>query len=116
MIGATMLIVEGLLSSPWNLSRSEQIALFEAAVSMIESLQTQLESVQSKWISVEERLPDERGRYLTVIRCSKGIWIELNNYDHLEELWEHDMDGYSEDATEYVTHWMPLPSCPKEVK
>lgn len=67
-----------------------------------------------KWISVEEKLPEERGTYLTVVRCLKGTWVEINNYDHLEERWEHDIVEYSEDVTEFVTHWMPLPEPPEE--
>ena len=66
-----------------------------------------------KWISVSERLPTENGCYLTAIRCPKGSWIEVNDFDCLETRWDHNMDGYSEDATKHVTHWMPLPETPE---
>lgn len=72
-------------------------------------------SASPKWISVSERLPTESGCYLTAIRCPKGNWIEVNDFDCLEKRWNHNMDGYSEDATKHVTHWISLPE-PPEVK
>lgn len=107
MIGATMLIVEGLLSSPWNLSRSEQIALFEAAASMIESLQTQLESVQPKWISVEERLPerdDASAGELVLCICADGDGKPCAKEIHA---WHYSVVRR---MAQCFTHWMPLPS------
>jgi hypothetical protein len=70
-----------------------------------------LESAQPKWISVEERLPEKSGRYL--INLGNG-WVEECWFDHLEKRWEEEHGDYSEDVTEYVTHWMPLPNSPKE--
>lgn len=75
----------------------------------------QLEAAQSKWISVEERLPDNHGDFLTKIHCEKGDWIEVNTFDHTEKEWWHDTGDRTEEATEFVTHWMPLPELPKEL-
>lgn len=57
-----------------------------------------------KWISVEERLPEEEGCYLVAVkndhkrRYSKTAWFS-------RESWFARQD---------VTHWMPLPEPPKE--
>lgn len=75
-----------------------------------------LEAKVPKWISVEERLPVSYGTYLTTIRCPKGSWIETNIYERREERWEHDCGYHTEDVTEWITHWMPLPEPPKEEK
>lgn len=75
-----------------------------------------LEAKQPKWIGVNERLPEKRDNYLTVIHCPKGDWIEVNGYCHLEERWEHDCGYHTEDVTDFVTHWMPMPEPPKEAE
>ena len=74
----------------------------------------QLEAVQPKWISVEERLPDDRGNFITKIHCDNGDWIEVNTFDHTEKEWWHDAVDRTVEATEFVTHWMPIPEPPKE--
>ena len=75
-----------------------------------------LESKQPKWISVKDRLPEVYGTYLTFTQCPKGNWIETNIYEHREERWEHDCGYHTEDVTDWITHWMPLPEPPKEVE
>ena len=74
----------------------------------------QLEAVQPKWISVEERLPDDRGNFITKIHCDNGDWIEMNTFDYMEKEWWHDAVDRTVKATEFVTHWMPIPEPPKE--
>lgn len=81
----------------------------------IEQYARQLEAAQPKWISVDERLPEESGCYLVAINCPKGRWSECNSYDHLEKRWSSEWECFREDTTELVTHWMPLPESP-EVK
>lgn len=66
-------------------------------------------AAQPKWISVEERLPNDHGNFLTKIHCEKGDWIEVNTFDHTEKEWWHDAGNRTEEATEFVTHWMPMP-------
>lgn len=57
------------------------------------------------WISVKDRLPDERGSYLAyddddivIAKYDSGAW--------LDEQWG--------DELKYVTHWQPLPEAPEE--
>ena len=75
---------------------------------------SQLEAAQPKWISVEDRLPDDRGNFITKIHCDNGDWIEVNTFDYMEKEWWHDAVNCTVKATEFVTHWMPLPEAPKE--
>ena len=74
----------------------------------------QLEAAQPKWISVAEPLPDDRGNFIPKIHCDTGDWIEVNTFDHMEKEWWHDAVNCTVKATEFVTHWMPLPEAPKE--
>ena len=69
-----------------------------------------------RWISVKERLPEKTGRYLVAIDCEKGKWVEENIFEHVVHQWAHDLyhGACIEDSTPFVTHWMPLPTMPKE--
>ena len=82
-------------------------------------------NVGSKWISVEDRLP-ENGRYLvfqksfisgghcdfaTFTQCYSGL---LGDPMNGKQLW-YKYDGeYGDYEVTNVTHWMPLPEPPKE--
>ena len=62
-----------------------------------------------KWISVEDRLPNEDGYYLCCIKSSlfpNRIYIDIL---------ECDKGSFEEGHiyTDTVTHWMPLPEPPK---
>ena len=68
-----------------------------------------LEAAQPKWISVEERLPDEPGE---VLACVYGriciAWYSNRCFET-----PSGMVFYA--CENAVTHWMPLPEPPKEV-
>lgn len=69
----------------------------------------QLEAAQPKWISVEERLPEEGETVLCYYESDlMGVCTRLH------EIWE-DSYGYWE-SDDAITHWMPLPEPPKEVE
>ena len=76
-----------------------------------------------KWINVKERLPEENGRYLVVLkRCGFVNDIKLND-EEIKILRYHDgwrlpyhiPEWINETLKQEVTHWMPLPE-PPEVK
>ncbi len=58
------------------------------------------------WISVKEKLPVEDGVYLVATRLG---WIE----DRVHIYW---FEKRRFNCHEQVTHWMPLPPAPEEVK
>lgn len=65
----------------------------------------------SEWISVDERLPEENGRYLACIKISHLAFdippmVVIMEYNKI-----HGFDTISGEET--VTHWMPLPEAPK---
>jgi hypothetical protein len=69
---------------------------------------------QSRWISVEERLPegnDEYGMYLDVLACDgRNRFIAFYN-DQLKQWYKG-----KENIKCKVTHWQPLPPAPNEVQ
>ena len=65
--------------------------------------------VPSKWISVKDKLPED---YKKVLTCDhKGNIHVMFHYSGFQ-----DPFGISKNDSRYhpVTHWMPLPSLPKE--
>lgn len=87
---------------------SEYIPLIDAAQQLSAYEDTGLapeEVQQMRWIPVEERVPEEKQR--VIVRCERvGTsvgWI----------LWGNWTTDIGPDAGN-VTHWMPLPSPPKE--
>lgn len=74
----------------------------------------------SKWISVEDRLPDPRDSdWVIGIANGKVGNMEYRDavvmvaYDQDEGVWYLDSDP---DVKVKVTYWMPLPALPKEDK
>jgi len=62
-----------------------------------------------KWISVEERLPDEDMRVLCYCR---GNQYDICHFQKRRNTWfDRSWNCYRQG---YVTHWMPLPDQPKE--
>lgn len=61
------------------------------------------------WVSVEERLPEERGRYL-VYQATFPEPIRIVNFG-TSRGWENGRDKLSPPGRR-ITHWMPLPPAP----
>ena len=77
-----------------------------------------------EWISVDDRLPDETGRYLAVKKRIAPDELGGNRTDIVIlrffvadgfRMPTHIPDWINEEINEEVTHWMPLPDAPKEV-
>ena len=69
----------------------------------------ELLAVVPRWISVEERLPEENKNYLTYgVFLPLGVKaMDMNRFDGTKWLTSADVE---------ITHWMPLPAPPKEVQ
>ena len=74
-----------------------------------------------EWISVDDRLPEESGLYIT-FGCTAAPVLWLHNFDKdmgkFGVWWDYDTDGkkhpqYRFIEAEDITHWMPIPEKPK---
>lgn len=63
---------------------------------------------KSEWISIEERLPEESGKYLVCIKSGNVYQTKFYSYPK-------DKGGHwgQKDKGKNITHWMPLPEAPK---
>ena len=69
-----------------------------------------IKGVEREWISVEERLPQESGRYW----CYVVHFGELGRSSEQVNCSYSERHGFTEKLNPMnVTHWMPLPSPPK---
>ena len=75
-----------------------------------------------EWVSVEDRLPDEAGRYLAVKKRIAPDELGGNRTDIVIlrffvdngfKMPTHIPDWINKEINEEVTHWMPLPPLPK---
>ena len=104
--------------------------LLEEAAAALEQLQAENEKLKAqvpRWIPVEERLPEKQGQYIVFVdgEVTSDLYIVC---DDIERWLSYDgginslyIDPYSskpkrEPPYPRVTHWMPLPSMPKEEK
>ena len=101
-------------------SALEYIQHLEAGIDRCYELAKRLESAQPKWISVEERLPEDDVNVLIYAASEKdGVdsVIAITNYTH--SMHGFNIEGWRS-PWQYcfwerkVTHWMPLPEAPKE--
>ena len=82
----------------------------------------ELQACVPKWISVDDRLPDETGRYLVVKKRIAPDELGGNRTDIVIlrfligdrfRIPTHIPDWINEEINEEVTHWMLLPELPK---
>ena len=70
---------------------------------------TQLEARVQKWISVEDRLPDDNTVTLVFIRNSKKFdFFTIDTQAYIGGHWNGVFPPWE------VTHWMPMPKMPNE--
>ena len=78
-----------------------------------------------KWIPVSERLPEEPGKFLIVVKSkypfdrdySYETDVAMYRWDgkgRLDGCWDALADWGDGEEYIHVTHWMPLPEPPKE--
>lgn len=66
----------------------------------------QLEAQVPRWISVEERLPEDSGKYIV---CTTKGSVYCTRFK------AHSRGGnFQTDINTHITHWMPMPEPPKE--
>lgn len=72
---------------------------------------TELEARLPKWISADERLPDNgvpvliRSSFGEIFTCRRPVIVDTN------KSWESNTGEFNRPK---ITHWMPLPQPPKE--
>lgn len=117
---------------PQRLRRySENLVAYKLDAAFADAVQKAADAIEDKprWISVEERLPDEPGTYLVFISdpeimqeydCS---YVSAAHYDKDEGLWKEEDDiVYCADLrcvnrgkVFHITHWMHLPPPPDHI-
>lgn len=65
------------------------------------------------WRDAKTDPPTRDGQYLVFISCEQGEWIETDEFNTASKIWR-SVNGYHENATEFVTHWMPKLGTPSK--
>lgn len=114
---------------PWYVWCDRAADALEAAEKRIAELEAQM----PKWISVEDRLPEESNEYIVYIQMGTGVevpdWLGNGDLSYVtsmyfkkeQMLWFDEYDEpYNADLSlvdtvndYHVTHWMPLQEAPK---
>ena len=75
------------------------------------------------WIDIKERLPDNTEAYLVLTESGDMDIMLFNSKSHLKTTWSSTINKfiYLDSRNDWrscdsVTHWMPLPEYPSEVK
>lgn len=86
----------------------------EATQNCIVKLQEQIAELRSEheWISVLDRLPEESGMYIVTANDGHAQRVSFVQWQKKNRMW--NLTG----ARSYwrVTHWMPLPPAPEDMK
>lgn len=91
-------------SAGWNACRAAMLAAAPHNTPTLNSLQS-VDSVADRWIPVSERMPENDGAYL----CWDKRYV--TTYAFIFGAWQANQF-----IAKNITHWMPLPAAPQEVK
>lgn len=79
---------------------------------------TQLEARDTKWISVEDRLPEDDVNVIVYAVSNNGGYTIVVTF-HTHTLYGLNIEGWASPWQYFtrnytITHWMPIPEMPKE--
>jgi len=76
---------------------------------IVPNIECLIAELNNRWVSVEDRLPPkEIGSYIVYVQHPGHKYVTRHG-------WTPAYGGWLGHDTEYVTHWMPLPSAPVPV-
>ncbi|HHS9994125.1 TPA: DUF551 domain-containing protein [Klebsiella pneumoniae] len=100
---------ENEFSAGWNACRAAMLAAAPHDTPALNSVQSVV-TVPGKWIPVSERMPEDRTQ---VILWDAEIGeVTSGHYSHKTQTFYHCGDAIENE----ITHWMPPPCAPQEVK
>ena len=82
------------------------VTIHECGMDCKNCWKTKLVNPMQEWVSVDERLPEETGKYIV---CTAKNTVYLAKY-------YSNVKHFGIEAHTHITHWMPLPAPPKGVK
>lgn len=97
------------------MSTEQEIAFIRAKIAKLEAEIEALSeddgqgstAAMSEWISVEDTLPEEYGKYLVTCASKYRPFVIVMKYDTCFQTWINPFEHK-------VTHWMPLPEPARE--
>lgn len=100
----------------WNACRAAMLAAAPHDTPALNSLQS-VDSVAGKWIPVSERMPEVGVKVLCFPVKDEPIHATFNGQLWLQDVsWSGSEEPIDNVIPVTVTHWMPLPAGPQEVK
>ena len=70
---------------------------------------------ENKWISVKDRLPEKRGKYLCVIKGCCATYLEILEFNVSKKKFQcYDWEYGGHCNIDNVTHWQELPPLPNQ--
>lgn len=102
--------IENLVAFLWhNTNMYDEELIFDVAEALVNAGYRK----QSEWISVDERLPEESGYYLTYNAFGNRTILPYSTRHKRFNCWDCLKKNRVDDYSINVTHWMPLPEVPK---
>ncbi|KMB30384.1 hypothetical protein SL56_05172 [Klebsiella pneumoniae] len=96
----------------WNACRAAILAAAKHDTTALNSVQS-VATVPGTWIPVSERLPEAGG---DMIVFTDGIVMSGVSYAKKKGFYIQALEYDDDEPVDSVTHWMPLPAAPQEVK